>query len=204
MDPDEASPLDSPTDMQQEISIEEGNHPTANSRIFIVEDESIVAADIATSIRQLGYDVAGSTASGEEAITMVAQARPDLVLMDIHLQGAIDGIEAARVMRERFDLPVVFLSGFAEDETFQRAKEVGPFGYILKPFDGRELRIVIELALYKHQTEADLREKYTELERFHKVTVDRELHMIELKREINVLLQAAGEPDRYKIVHEIR
>jgi CheY-like chemotaxis protein len=188
--------------MQPALSRDEGSNSKAKPRLLIVEDESIVAADIAVSVRQLGYNVAAIAASGEEALVLAEQVGPNLVLMDIHLRGRMDGVEAAQVMRDRFQLPVVFLTAYGEDETFQRAKEAQPFGYILKPFEDRELRIVIEMALYKHQAEAAMRQKFTELERFNKVTVDRELRMIELKQEINALLQAAGKPERYKIVHE--
>lgn len=170
--------------------------------MLIVEDESIVAADIAISLAQMGYQVVGTTASGEEALILAEQQRPHLVLMDIHLQGELDGIDAALELRERFHLPVVFLSAYGEDDTFQRAKEAEPFGFILKPFEDRELKIVIEMALYKHQAEATLKEKYLELERFNKITVDRELRMIELKREINALLVAAGQAAKYRIVDE--
>jgi CheY-like chemotaxis protein len=171
-------------------------------RLLIVEDEAIVAADIAIRLGQLGYEVVGSTGSGEEALVMAGQLGADLVLMDIHLQGAMDGITAADEMRARFGLPVVFLTAYSESATLQRAKEVTPFGYILKPFEDRELQIVLGLALYKHQAENDLKRKYAEVERFNKLTVDRELRMIELKQEINALLQAAGRPEKYRIAHD--
>ena len=170
--------------------------------LLIVEDSNIVAADIAQSLVQMGYAVVGTVGSGERALVMADQHRPDLVLMDIHLQGGMDGIEVARVLRDKLRIPVVFLTAYGEDEMFQRAKLAGPFGYILKPFEDRELRIVVEMALYKHQTEAELKEKYAELERFNQMAVDRELRMIELKREINELLRAAGKPDRYRIPGE--
>jgi CheY-like chemotaxis protein len=172
------------------------------SRLLIVEDEAIVAADIAIRLGQLGYEVVGSAASGAEAVAMAGQTGAELVLMDIHLQGAMDGITAAHELRDRFGLPVVFLTAYGEGATFERAKAAEPFGYILKPFEDRELRIVVEMALYKHQIENELKHKYAELERFNKVTVDRELRMIELKQEINALLQAAGQPEKYKIAYE--
>ncbi len=176
------------------------NRPMHPPRLLIVEDENIVAADLALSLTHLDYTVVGTTGSGEEALVLAAQVRPDLVLMDIRLQGELDGIETAREMRERLHVPVVFLTANSEDEMFHRAMQVGPFGYVLKPFDERELRIVIEMALYKIQAEAKLRESYSELERFNKVAVDRELRMIELKQEINDLLEAAGQAAKYRIV----
>ena len=301
-------------------------------RLLIVEDEAIVVADIAIRLTQLGYTVVGTAASGEEALTLAETVRPDLVLMDIHLQGAMDGVTAAQELRTRLRLPVVFLTAYAEGNTFQRAKEAEPSGYILKPFEDRELRIAIDMALYKHQAERalqeseqkfrtmvetiplaiyltagseqstqyvnpmmvklfgytlediptieqwwqlaypdaryrreiaaewnarikgvlatkepmepmevtvtckdgskktiawgyvpmddnhyyacgldlterklaeeTLKEKFAELERFNKVTVGRELRMIELKQEINALLRTAGQPEKYKIADD--
>jgi len=171
-------------------------------RLLIVEDECIVAADIAASLSQMGYEVAGTTDCGETALAMAKEIPLNLVLMDIHVRGPMDGIETACVLRERFNLPVVFLSAYGEDDTLQRAKQADSYGYVLKPFEDRELRIVIEMALYKHRSETALREKLSELERFTKVTVDRELRMLDLKREINELLVAAGKPERYRITHE--
>lgn len=168
-------------------------------RLLIVEDEAIVAADIAIRVSQLGYQVAGSVASGEEAIVLAEQLRPDLVLLDIHLAGATDGIMVAHELRKRFGLPVVFLTAHGEGSTFQRAKEAEPFGYVLKPIEDRELGIVIELALFRHQAETVLKEKYAQIERFNVLTVSRELRMIELKKEINALLLAAGQAEKYTI-----
>ncbi|MCX6879569.1 MAG: PAS domain S-box protein [Verrucomicrobia bacterium] len=128
------------------------------SRILIVEDEAIVAADLAVRLTHLGYHVLGAVPNGEQALALAAEILPDLVLMDIHLQGATDGITAAQELRSALRLPVVFLTAYGEGITFQRAKEAEPYGYILKPFEDRELRIVIEIALYKHQAERSIRE----------------------------------------------
>ena len=126
--------------------------------ILIVEDEAIVAVDIAKKVRQLGYDVTGATITGEDAIVRARQQRPSLVLMDIHLAGAMDGIAAAAIIRQECAVPVIFLTAHSDPVTVTRAREVDPFGYLLKPFDERELHIHIELALYKHATEQRLRE----------------------------------------------
>jgi PAS domain S-box-containing protein len=126
--------------------------------ILIVEDEAIVAADLAIRLTQLGYEVVGTTPSGEESVVLAERTRPSLVLMDIRLQGALDGIEAAQEIRARFRLPVVFLTAYAESATLQRAKLAEPLGYILKPFEDRELATIVEIALYKHQTECRLQE----------------------------------------------
>ena len=106
---------------------------------------------------EFGYAVAGQAASGSAAIDLAGSTEPDLVLMDIRLHGSMDGIAAAKEIRERFHLPVVFLTAFAEDSTLERAREAEPFGYILKPFEDRELRTNIEIALYKNKAEAEIR-----------------------------------------------
>jgi PAS domain S-box-containing protein len=128
--------------------------------ILIVEDEAIVAEDLAGKIRQLGYEVAGITASGEEAIELAGQHQPSLVLMDILLSGAMDGIEAATVIHGDCNLPVLllFLTANSDMSTVKRAQQAEAFGYILKPFDERDLRIQIEMALYKHDAEQRQRE----------------------------------------------
>ena len=126
-------------------------------RILIVEDESIVAMDIQQRLVAHGYEVVGIAATGERAIELAGQHRPDLVLMDIRLQGAMDGITAAEEIRKQFHRPIVFLTAYSEEATLQRAKLVEPFGYILKPFEDRELKVVIEIALYKHQADDQIR-----------------------------------------------
>ena len=130
-------------------------------RILIVEDEAIVARDISVQLVSMGYEVIGQTAYAEQAITLAQERRPDLVLMDIHLAGVMDGIAAAQAIRERFSLPVVFLTAFTGGATLTRAKLAEPFGYITKPFNERELHTVVEIALHKHQTETALRRSET-------------------------------------------
>jgi len=124
-----------------------------SARILVVEDQAVVARDLQTRLTRLGYTVVDTTARGDSAIVLAAQHSPDLVLMDICLQGEMDGIAAADVIRMRYHLPVVYLTAHADDVTVDRARVTEPFGYILKPFDERELRTVIEMALYKHQAE---------------------------------------------------
>ncbi len=128
----------------------------AEKSILVVEDEFIVAADITARLRRYGYQ-ATSCASGEQAIALSEQLQPDLVLMDIQLAGEIDGITTSQEIRQRFRIPVVFLTAYSEDTTLQRAKLTEPYGYILKPFEDRELKIVIEMAFYKHHAEQSLR-----------------------------------------------
>ena len=123
------------------------------TRIFIVEDESLVAKDIEISLENMGYAVAGTASSGEEAITGVGEKNPDLVLMDIKLKREMSGIEAASQIRALFNIPVIYLTSHSDEEVLWNAKRTEPFGYILKPFEERELGSAIEIALYRHEME---------------------------------------------------
>jgi len=136
----------------------------SSARILIVEDESIVAKDIQHSLTGLGYTVAGVVAFGEEAVERVGTLKPDLILMDVMLKGAMDGIEAAERIRREHSVPVIYLTAYADDDTLRRAKVTEAFGYLLKPFEDRELRTTIEMALYKHIMERKLRESREWLE----------------------------------------
>ncbi len=131
--------------------------------ILVVEDEGVVAQDIQNSISRIGHEVAGWATTAEEAIALAEENRPDLVLMDIRLSGEIDGITAAERIRQSFDIPVIFLTAFADDETLSRAKLVGPFGYILKPFDESDLRIAIEIGASKHEFDRKVSQAQQEL-----------------------------------------
>jgi len=126
-------------------------------QILIVEDEGIVAEEIKSRLLNRGYGVSGIVSTGEAAIRSVEEQRPDLVLMDIRLKGDMDGVEAAGRIRERRDIPVVYLTAYADDETLDRAKITEPFGYILKPFEESDLHSNIEMALYNHEMEQRLK-----------------------------------------------
>lgn len=130
-----------------------------SSRILIVEDESIVALNIKNRLEALGYIIVATTSSGESAIQIAQENNPDLVLMDIKLKGVIDGIEAATQIWNRFQIPVVYLTAYSDEETVERAKVTEPYGYILKPFEAKDLGTTIEISLYKHQMERKLRER---------------------------------------------
>ena len=130
----------------------------SSSRILIVEDEGIIAKDIQNTLNRSGYSVIGIASSGEEAIKKAMEIHPDIVLMDIVLEGAMDGVEAAEYIRDHFDIPVVYLTAYSDDTTLQRAKITEPFGYILKPFQERELYTTIEMAIYKHTMQKKLKE----------------------------------------------
>jgi diguanylate cyclase (GGDEF)-like protein/PAS domain S-box-containing protein len=128
------------------------------ARILVVEDESIVAADIQDRLESFGYEVPVTVTSGEKAVEQACALRPDLVLMDIQLKGRMDGVEAADQIRQRFGIPVIYLTANADHPTVQRAKITEPFGYVIKPFEERELQTTIEVALYKHRAEQTLKE----------------------------------------------
>jgi PAS domain S-box-containing protein len=130
-----------------------------NRRILIVEDEAIVAKDIENGLKELGYAVLAVASSAEQAIQQTAALRPDLILMDIRLRGVMDGIQAAEQIHAHFDIPVVYLTAYADADTLQRAKITQPFGYVVKPFELEELHGAIEMALYKHGTEKELHER---------------------------------------------
>ncbi|MBF0564627.1 MAG: response regulator [Nitrospirae bacterium] len=135
-----------------------GTDNQEKARVLVVEDESIVAMSIQDRLKELGYTVADVVSTGEEAIKKAELLRPHLVLMDIVLKGEMDGVEAAGYIRSNLDIPVVYLSAYSDDDTLARAKVTEPYGYILKPFEQRELYINIEIALYKHRMERRLRE----------------------------------------------
>ncbi len=124
-------------------------------KILVVEDENIVAMDLRMSLTGLGYQVTGTVGTGSEALDSARRRRPDLVLMDINLRGEMDGTEAAEAMRRELALPVVYLTAFSDEATLRRAQVTEPFGYLLKPFDERELHITIEMAVYRHQAQRE-------------------------------------------------
>ncbi len=128
------------------------------ARIMVVEDESIIAEDIKLSLQGMGYEVAGVIYSGEDAVKEAEELKPDLVLMDIVLRDKMNGIDAADNIRTRLNIPIIYLTAYADEKTIERAKITEPFGYIIKPFDDKELHSAIETALYKHKAEKKLKE----------------------------------------------
>ena len=126
--------------------------------ILIVEDESIIAANLASQLSGIGYSIAGVTDNGEDAIEKTRHLQPDLVVMDIQLAGQLDGIQAARAIKAEMDIPLVYLTAHSDSATLARVKASDVDGYILKPFEARELTTQIELALYKHNANRKLRE----------------------------------------------
>ncbi len=128
-----------------------------STKILIVEDELLIANNLARKLTTLGYKVVEIVSSGEKAIQIAGEKQPDLVLMDIVIKGEMDGIEAAAKISQKYGIPVIYLTAYADNETVNRAKATSPFGYIFKPFKDREVQIAIEIALQKHQ--ADLEQK---------------------------------------------
>ncbi|MCU7490340.1 MAG: PAS domain S-box protein [Ignavibacteria bacterium] len=129
----------------------------AKAKIFIVEDESIVALDLKYSLESLGYQVCGIESTAEDGVKKILEAKPQLVLMDIGLEGVTDGITAAAEIKSKLDIPLIYLTANSDEATLNRAKITEPFGYVLKPFDERDLQTTIEMALYKYDAESRLK-----------------------------------------------
>ena len=127
--------------------------------ILIVEDEAIIAEALASKLKQLGYEIVGTALQGQQAVEMALRLLPQLILMDIRLEGSMDGIQAAQAIRDKYDVPVIYLTAHSDFDTLSRAKLTEPFGYIVKPFDMHGLAIQIELGLYKHQADRKLYEQ---------------------------------------------
>ena len=143
----------------------------AKVKILVVEDESIVAKDIQNSLKKLGYQVPTTVSSAEKAIEEIEENRPDLILMDIMLKGPMSGIDAANLIKERFGVPLIFLTAYADDNTLSKAKITEPYGYIIKPFKEKELQTTIEMALYKHEKDEVIKK---EGDLYHSIIENRE------------------------------
>ena len=130
-------------------------------KILIVDDEWLIRLEIEGLLTDLGYDVAGQAETGAEAIAMARELTPDLILMDVKMPGEMNGIDAARVIKRELGTPIVFISGYGDPEYIEAAKEIAPFGYVMKPFDEREIHAFVEIALSRRKLELEL-EKYQE------------------------------------------
>lgn len=158
--------------------------------IMIVEDEFIIADDLKERLKDIGYHVSAWVTSGEAAIEQSGQDRPDLILMDIMLEGEIDGIEAAEHIRKQFNIPIVFMTAFSDREIIERAKTTGSFGYILKPFENKLLDITIDMALCKAEMEKKFLRTQDELE---KRVKERTINLEETNTALRVLLKRRYE-----------
>lgn len=127
--------------------------------VVIVEDESIVAKDIQNSLKKLGYTVLGIASTGEDAVKLIDEFNPDIVLMDIMLKGAMSGIEATSEIKKKHEIPVIYLTAYADESTLNKAKITEPHGYIIKPFKEVDLHTSIEMAVYKHAKEKEIKKE---------------------------------------------
>jgi len=131
----------------------------SKTNVLVVEDESIVSKDIQHSLKKLGYNVVGAASTGERAIELALETKPDIVLMDIMLKGEMNGIEAADEIRSKINIPVIYLTAYADEGTLSRAKVTEPYGYIIKPFKEIDIHTSIEMAIYKHKKEREIRKE---------------------------------------------
>ncbi len=138
--------------------------------ILIAEDEKIIALDLSGTLQKLGYNIVGIAATGKDIFDLIESSNPNLVMMDIMLEGSMTGIEAANIVSRKYGLPVVYLTALTDEETLQKAKRTDAFGYVLKPYDERTLHSSIEMALYKHKVDQELQIKTKELEEEKKKT----------------------------------
>lgn len=166
-------------------------------RIFVVDDNALTVAQLEQYIEEMGYQFVGSASNAADALAQVAQQNPDLVLMDIRLDGEMDGIEAATRLQADSAAVVIYLTAYSDEETLARAKLTEPFAYLLKPFTKQDLKACIEIGLYKSEMQIKTVEQLDELQRWYKVMQGREMRILELKREVNELLKSSGSPPRY-------
>ena len=161
-------------------------------KIMIVDDDVITVTELIEALRSSGYEIGSTAESGEEAIKMAKKTRPDLVLMDIVMPGKIDGIKAAKEIRTKFDIPVLFLTGYSEEEYIERAKSARSFGYLLKPFNDAQVSSAIKIALYNFELEKSLKEAHDKLEKVVKVrTAELEKAYDQMSALINASSDAA-------------
>jgi DNA-binding LytR/AlgR family response regulator len=128
----------------------------SKKNILVIEDEAIVSKDIQQSLKKLGYNIVGSAATGEKAVELAKEMNPDLVLMDIMLKGKMSGIDAAQQIKAALNVPVIYLTAYADENTLAKAKVTEPYGYIIKPFKEVDLQTSIEMALYKYSKEREV------------------------------------------------
>ena len=134
-------------------------------RLMVVDDEAIITMQLAMRLRSMGYDVVGTASSAEASVRMAKDFSPDLILMDIVMPGSIDGINAAEIIEDEMDIPIIFLTAYTDDEYIERAKNVSPFGYIVKPYSDNEVKATIEIAIHKKELERKQREAFERIRR---------------------------------------
>ncbi len=158
--------------IENEILHEAPGGSGSKTRIMVVEDEGIVAMDIRGQLQRFGYEVTSVVSNGLDALSQAQKDHPDLVLMDIMLKKGIDGIETAERLKNELHLPVLYLTAYGDDSTIARVKKTEPLGFLLKPFEERDLRIAVELALSRSQVDRDLRRVNDELNRLSQIKSD--------------------------------
>ncbi|XPV76296.1 MAG: response regulator [Desulfovibrio sp.] len=169
----------------------------SKSRIVIVEDEAIVALDLENRLTLLGYDVVASAVSGREAIELVKKHSPDLIIMDIMLAGEMDGIQTAAQIRQFTEIPTIFLTAYTDSTTLTRATEFAPAGYIIKPYEDRELRVTIDIALARKAA----RQKDLLYKEWFQVTLENHKEMVLTTNPSGVLIAANSSAERYFSLH---
>jgi DNA-binding NarL/FixJ family response regulator len=158
----------------------------AAEKILIVEDERILAEDLKEMLLDMGYQVCGISSSGKDAIDQVSKENVEMVLMDIKLEGEMDGIKAAEIIKHRYDTPVIYLTALSDDTVLAQAKATEPFGYIVKPYRASEIRPAVEIAFFKIKVQRELKEAYRQLEQEVK---SRTLQLEEMNTALKVLLE---------------
>jgi PAS domain S-box-containing protein len=172
------------------VALDADNGVTAATRVFVVEDEALIAMELQDRLSTLGYTVCGTASRAEEAVETILEAKPDLVLMDVRLAGVLSGIDAAVQLRDKTDVPVIFLSAYSDAELLRQAGTVEPFGYLVKPFEERELHASIQMALYRHRMEKALRESHTRLE---ERVAQRTAELARSREDLAVTLDSIGD-----------
>lgn len=155
-------------------------------KLMVVDDEVIIATQLQEVLQGEGYDVIGMATSGEDAAAMAAERRPDLILMDIKMTGAMDGIATAEIVQTQLDIPVVFISAYADEDILERAKHLEPFGYVVKPVEKKQLKATVEIAIHKKAVERRLRE-----------SEEKYCNLVELSPDPVVIMQG----NRYQLVN---
>jgi len=159
-------------------------------KIMIVDDDVITVTELIETLRFSGYEIGATAESGEEAIKIAKETRPDLVLMDIVMPGKIDGIQAAKEIRSELGIPVIFLTGYSEEEYIERAKSARSFGYLLKPFNDAQVSSAIKIALYNFELEKSLLEAHEALE---KVVVERTADLEKTYKQMSAMINASSD-----------
>lgn len=149
-----------------------------NASVLIVEDEMIIAKDLSLTLAKLGYHIAGHCISGEDAIQLAGQKKPNIILMDIMLKGYMTGIDAAKEIRDKYNIPVVFVTAYSDEDTLNRTVGAAPFGYIVKPFKANDLRATIQTALNRFNEEQVLKNENEIWHKFSKEDAPRNILFI--------------------------